>query len=146
MLEAANEINARARGTGPILLVEDAEDDFFIFRRALERAEIRRRLMRVRDGEEAIQYLKGDAPYADRTQYPIPDLLVLDLKMPIRDGFEVLEWLRGQPALAEIPVVVWTGSDWKKDQSRAEEFPIIAYHLKPLEFERMVELVRKFKD
>ena len=75
-----------------ILVVEDDENDVFLFDLALEKAEINCLLHRVQDGEAAIRYLGGMGPYADRTKYPMPNLMILDLKLPLVDGFGVLSW------------------------------------------------------
>jgi len=73
-----------------ILLAEDREDDIVLIRRAFAKGKVVNPLFIVRDGEEAISYLAGVGQYANRAEYPLPELLLLDLKMPKRDGFEVL--------------------------------------------------------
>ena len=80
-----------------ILLAEDDENDIALFRRALANADIRNPVEIVRDGDEAIAYLKGEGKFSDRTKYPLPALMLLDLNMPRRDGFQVLDWIRRQP-------------------------------------------------
>src|SRR5882724_11111509 len=102
-----------------ILLAEDIEDDVILIERAFRKARIAVPLMAVRDGEEAICYLSGFGRFADRTQFPFPDLLLLDLKLPIRDGFEVLRWIQTQPELKKLPVIVLTQSDRIKDANEA---------------------------
>src|SRR5258707_1060535 len=82
-----------------ILLVEDREDDILLIQKAFQRAEIQTALQVVRDGEEAIWYLSGVGKYANRAEYPLPWLVLLDLKMPRIDGFEVLKLVREQPRL-----------------------------------------------
>ena len=77
-----------------ILLVEDNEDDVSLIERAFARAGIDNPLQVVRDGEQAVSYLKAEGEYADRVKYPLPSLVLLDLKMPRRNGFEVLSWIR----------------------------------------------------
>jgi len=78
----------------PILLAEDNDDDVSLMRRAFERARILNPLVVVSDGEQAIAYLKGEGIYKNRAEYPLPNLLLLDIRMPKKDGFEVLRWVR----------------------------------------------------
>src|SRR3989442_7719191 len=98
-----------------ILLAEDREDDILLIRRAFEKGGIRNPLFVVRDGEEVVSYLEGIGRYSNREEYPLPDLLLLDLKMPRMDGFDVLRWLRQQPGLGSLRVVVLTASDQIRD-------------------------------
>src|ERR1700674_4968478 len=94
-----------------ILLVEDREDDVLLVRRAFAKANVLNPMQVVRDGREAIAYLKGEGKYSNRAEYPLPELLLLDLKMPGTDGFDVLKWMRQQPGLKALRVVVLTSSD-----------------------------------
>jgi CheY-like chemotaxis protein len=89
-----------------ILLVEDLADDVLLIRRAFEKAKVINPIHVVPNGEEAISYLNGSGKYANRAEYPLPDLVLLDLKMPGIDGFEVLRWIRQQPGLSSLRVVV----------------------------------------
>src|SRR5689334_18954931 len=98
------------QSVAPILLAEDNEDDVFLIRRAFEKAHILNPLQHVRNGREAIAYLSGEGPYENRAEFPVPELLLLDLKIPEMDGFEVLRWVRQQPALGALRVVVLTCS------------------------------------
>src|SRR5215475_7922783 len=102
-----------------ILLAEDSEDDVILIERAFRKAKITAPLMAVHDGEEAISYLSGSGQYADRAQFPFPDLFLLDLKLPRRDGFEVLRWIQTRPELKNLPVIVLTQSDRIKDANQA---------------------------
>ena len=77
-----------------VLLAEDSEDDVIILRKAMSQASIDFPLFVAKDGEEAIAYLKGAGKYGNRSEFPMPDLLLLDLVMPLINGFEVLEWIR----------------------------------------------------
>src|SRR5882672_5158271 len=91
-----------------ILLADDSEDDEVIFKRVLRLSGLTNPVAVVRNGEEAIAYLKGEGPFADRERFPMPRILMLDLKMPRKDGFEVLQWLRAEAALKHLLVVVLT--------------------------------------
>jgi len=132
-------------GYGVILLVEDSGDDAVIVRRAFEKLGVLNRIELVTDGDEAISYLAGAGVYADRERYPMPGLVLLDLKMPRRDGFEVLEWIRFQPELSRLPVVVLTTSDEIKDMSRAYAAGANSFLVKPMEFENYVGLLQTVK-
>jgi CheY-like chemotaxis protein len=102
-----------------ILLADDNDDDVVSLRLALRRARIEVPLHVVRDGEEAIAYLRGVGKFSNRAEFPLPDLFLLDLRMPKVDGFEVLEWLRQQPSLAPLRTIVLTASDDFFDVDRA---------------------------
>jgi len=84
---------------GTVLLAEDDADDVLLTQIAFQKARLANPLQVVRDGEEAIDYLKGEGKFADREKFPFPILLLLDLKMPRTHGFQVLEWLRKEPKL-----------------------------------------------
>src|SRR3954464_7218868 len=104
-----------------ILLVEDREDDVLLFRRAFRSAQLNHAINHVPDGDAAIKYLSRQPPYNDDELYPVPDVVVLDLKMPGKDGFEVLQWLREQSNLKPAPVVVLTSSEQPSDIEKAKE-------------------------
>jgi|SRR5215471_563365 len=125
-----------------ILLAEDREDDILLIRRAFKKVFLSNPLFVVRDGEEAIDYLRGEAKYSNRKEFPLPDLLLLDLKMPRVDGFGVLKWLRQQPGLSSLRVVVLTSSDYISDVNRAYELGANSFMVKPLDFENFLELSR----
>src|SRR6185436_13849348 len=94
----------------PILVVEDDENHAFFIRRAFTEVGLRNPAHFVEDGEQAIAYMAGEGRYANRSEFPLPSLMLLDLKMPNQDGFEVLEWVRRQPSLAALRIVVLTTS------------------------------------
>src|SRR5947209_4561847 len=100
-MTSANQVKAPL-----ILLAEDEETDVILFRLALQTAGLLYPVAVARDGQEAIEYLSGEAPYSDRETNPLPALVVLDLKMPRMTGFDVLSWLGTQSDLRQIPAVV----------------------------------------
>ncbi len=89
-------------------------------------------LQRAKDGVEAIEYLEGRHKFSDRGLYPLPSLILLDIKMPRKDGFDVLEWFRGRPALRHIPIVMVTSSHIDTDMKKCLELGAKAYLVKPI--------------
>jgi CheY-like chemotaxis protein len=124
-----------------ILLAEDDENDITLFRRALLTADIRNPVEIVRDGEEAIAYLKGEGQFSDRVKYPLPALMLLDLKMPRIDGFQVLDWIRRQSELKALRVVVLTVSRDIYDVTRAYRFGANSFLVKSLDSQTFTQLV-----
>src|SRR6516225_8524692 len=100
------------------LLVEDDSGDALLIRRAFVQAKVLNPVQVVSSGEEAIAYLSGTGRYANRAEFPLPELVLLDLKMPGIDGFEVLRWIRAQPGIRGMRVVVLSGSDEMRDVNR----------------------------
>ena len=94
-----------------ILLVEDSDDDAWLFERVITKADLGLRMHRVHDGQEAIDYVKGFGRFSNRELFPFPHVIMLDLHMPICDGFDFLAWKRAQPALACLPTIVMTSCD-----------------------------------
>jgi len=129
-----------------ILLVDDNEEDVLLLQRAFRKARIMNPLFEVRDGHSAIQYLSGDGAYADRTCFPIPFLILLDLRLPKLSGFEVLAWIREQRNLDELIVVVLTASERVPDMTRAHELGANFYLVKPGSFKELVGMVKEIKD
>jgi CheY-like chemotaxis protein len=91
-----------------ILLIDDCEEDAVLIRRGLRKSGLEDPVFCIRDAEEAVAYLKGDREYADREQYPIPNILLLDIHMPKMSGLELLGWLKQQPGLNRVLVVMLT--------------------------------------
>ncbi len=114
-----------------ILLVEDNDEDAFLLRRALRMEKISCQLQVAQDGQEAIEYLDGVGKYADRTQYPFPNLVLLDLKLPYVHGFEVLAWIVTQPACKDLRIIILTSSGEERDRQKADQFGIKTYFIKP---------------
>jgi len=117
-----------------VLIAEDNENDIEMLRRAFRQASITAPIQYVTDGEQAISYLKGEGRFARRDEFPLPDLLLLDLKMPRQSGFDVLEWLRPQPSLSHLRVVVLTTSEDLRDVNRAYALGAASFLTKPVNF------------
>jgi CheY-like chemotaxis protein len=94
-----------------ILVAEDNDDDFVLLRCAFESAGLPHRLIGVGNGVDAVDYLFAEVPYTNRSAYPFPDLLLLDLHMPVMDGFEVLAALKGRSQFRCLPIVVLSSVD-----------------------------------
>jgi CheY-like chemotaxis protein len=129
--------------TSVILLVEDSPDDATLIRRAFQKTNLMNPIQLVEDGEEAIAYLSGAGPFADRGRFPLPALVMLDIKLPRRSGLEVLEWVRSAPGLKRLPVVMLTSSREQIDVNRAYDLGVNSYLTKPVAFEALVEMVTR---
>lgn len=125
----------------PILLAEDDENDVFIMRRALEKALIVNPLVVVRDGLEAVNYLKGMGT-SEAGVPRVPLLILLDIKMPMMNGFEVLEWVRKQGPLNRVIVVVFSSSRHPEDIARAYDLHANSFLVKRSSIEETTELLR----
>ena len=128
-----------------ILLAEDNDDDVTMMRRAFKKANFLNPLYVVENGEQAIAYLQGAGKYASREEYPLPTLLLLDLKMPRKNGFDVLEWVRQQPGLSSLRVVVLTSSDEIRYVNRAYQMGANSFLVKPLDFSEFVRMTEALK-
>lgn len=129
-----------------ILLAEDDDDYVVLIRRAFRDANILNPLYVVPNGEEVIFYLKGEGKYSNRDEYPLPDLLLLDLKMPRVNGFQTLEWIRREPSLSRLRVLVLTSSDEIRDVNQAYQLGANSFLVKPYDFENLTELSRLIQD
>ena len=125
-----------------LLLAEDDEDAYLLFKLAWDYAVIETPLRRVADGDEAIRYLDGTGAFADRNRYPLPSLVVLDIKMPKRDGFDVLSWIRADRRFAQMPTVVLSASGEQVDRASASKLGADDYFVKPVSFPELVQIVR----
>ena len=126
-----------------ILVAEDEESDFFLLERALRQTPVAWRIHRVRDGLEALHYLKGEGIYADRATYPIPQVVMLDLKMPRMTGLELLEWIKDNPKYRVIPTLIMTSSHHDLDVRKAYEFGANTYFVKPSNFQGLVDVCKQ---
>jgi CheY-like chemotaxis protein len=134
-----------ARNRSPILLVEDEPDDIFFMQRAFRRSGLDHPLLPLPDGEAAIQYLSGQREFSDRSRFPLPCLILTDLKMPLVNGFDLLAWLKTQPQLKDIPAIVLSSSDEPSDRVRAAELGAREYWVKPCQMDILVQLVEHMR-
>lgn len=126
-----------------ILLVEDNPTDILFIQRAFREADLSGiSLQIIKDGDAAVLYLSGEGEYADRERYPLPVLILLDLKLPRRSGQEVLVWLRQQSDLKRLPVVILTSSRDMRDVNQAYDSGVNSYLVKPVGFSALLEILR----
>lgn len=132
--------------THPVLLVEDDENDVFFMQRAFREAAILNPLNVANDGREAIDYLTGKGKYGDRKQWPLPCLVLMDLKLPYVLGLDVLKWIRSEPAFKSIIVVVLTSSRQDADVEKAYSLGANSYLVKPPDVHQLVAMVKRIKE
>ncbi|HEX8919586.1 MAG TPA: response regulator [Chloroflexota bacterium] len=128
--------------TSTILLVEDNPRDEELALLALEDSRVANDIAVVRDGEEALDYLFGTGTHAHRDATDLPQLVLLDLKLPKVDGLEVLERIRADRRTSWLPVVILTSSDEESDLVRSYELRVNSYIRKPVDFEQFVQAVK----
>lgn len=129
----------------PILLVEDDENDVFFFQRAASKAGIVNPVQVARDGKEAINYLQGAGEFSQRAKFPLPCLILLDLKLPFVMGLDVLKWIHQQPSLALI-VLILSSSREELDIATAYRLGAQGYLVKPAETGKLRDTVKAIKD
>src|SRR3954463_15036656 len=129
-----------------ILHIEDDPNDVLLLEHACRKAGLECDIQRVADGDEAIAYLRGIDHFADRDRFPLPRLILLDLKMPRSNGFDVLTWLRSDQKLKAFPVVVLSSSNHDLDLRRAYELGANSYLIKPVSFDSLVDIVKAVHD
>jgi CheY-like chemotaxis protein len=114
-----------------VLWVEDSEDDVFLLTRAMYKSRQTIACQHVWDGSEAIDYLLGKGPYADRLEFPLPDVILTDIRMPMTDGVKLTKWLREHAQFKTIPVWVLSGSNLSADILAALKAGATDYLVKP---------------
>ncbi|MEW7972358.1 MAG: response regulator [Candidatus Thiodiazotropha endolucinida] len=129
-----------------ILLVDDSRMDVELTLDAFKEARLNNRVETSCSGQEALDYLFGNDHFANRNKYPIPDLILLDLKMPGVDGFEVLKRVKGTPMIKRIPVVILTSSKEEGDRALSYDIGANSYLVKPVAFTGFIDVVRQIED
>jgi CheY-like chemotaxis protein len=129
--------------TNSILLVEDNPDDEALTLRAFRKNNVTNEVVVARDGAEALDYLFGTGSYADRDVTVLPQVVILDLKLPKIDGLEVLRRLRAAPQTKLLPVVILTSSNEERDRLQGYGLGANSYVRKPVDFAEFVDAVRQ---
>lgn len=131
-----------------LLLVEDDPADARLIQRALQKIQLDARVVHVADGDKAVAYLNGENGFEDRREFPLPWLIMLDIKMPRRSGIEVLQWIRNQKnEVASTPVIVFSSSSHGVDINTAYHYGANSYLVKPEtshQLESMLNLVKSY--
>ncbi len=130
----------------PILYAEDDENDAFLTKLAFAQAKISNPLIIVPDGDAALAYLAGTGQYASRDEYPLPCLVLLDVKMPRKSGLDVLKWIRTQPSICTLTVLMLTSSNQDGDIHRAYILGANGYLEKPNKPDEMLAMAKGIKD
>jgi CheY-like chemotaxis protein len=125
-----------------ILIVEDNDDDVVLIQEAFSEGKLINRIAFVRDGEEAMAYLRKQGPY---TMVPMPGMVLLDINMPKKNGFEVLADIKTDPRLRALPVIMLTVSDREEDIVRSFEQGACSYIRKPVTLTRFIAVVKEFQ-
>ena len=125
-----------------ILLAEDDHDDCYLIGEALEESGIQHKLFVVENGEELLNYLSRQGKYQDTTVYPKPNVILLDLKMPLLDGKEALMQIKKNPQLKRIPIIVLTTSQADEDINETYSLGITGFITKPRTFNELVEIMK----
>jgi DNA-binding response OmpR family regulator len=127
--------------TKKILLVEDDPSDARLIQRAFLKAGIKEDVYRLTNGDDAVAYMNGEGPYSNRALYPMPSLVLLDIKLPRRSGIEVLRYIRGcNHSIRRVPIVMLTSSRHSVDVNRAYDYGANSYLTKPDTMQQLVEM------
>ncbi len=129
-----------------ILLAEDNDDDVKLLEMAFQKAGYDNPIIRVADGEQALRYLNGQPPYEDRSLYPFPALLLLDLEMPRMNGWELLARLRTSTQWRHLPIAVLTVLTYSSDVQRAYRLGADTFLTKPREMRELVAAVHQLAE
>jgi CheY-like chemotaxis protein len=130
---------------GTVLYVEDEENDVIFLRHAWKKAAVLNPIQTVEDGALALEYLSGSGKYGDRLQYPIPCMVLLDLKLPKVSGLEVLRWIRRESAHKTLPVVILSSSNQPMDTHQAQVEGANAYLVKPPTREGLLDMAAQLE-
>jgi CheY-like chemotaxis protein len=134
-----------SREKSTILVVEDERNDVFLLEYAFHAAGITHPLQVVEDGQEAVDYLAGAGKFADRVKYPLPCLVLLDIKLPRKSGLDVLRWIQKQPHFHMLLVIALSSSRDKNDVDEAYQLGARSYLVKPHSVSERLELAKAIK-
>jgi two-component system, chemotaxis family, response regulator Rcp1 len=126
-----------------ILLAEDEPANVLLIRRALNKAESTIQIAVVADGEQAVHYLQGEGCYSEREHYPLPRLVITDIKMPRMNGMELLNWLKQRPQFATLPVIILSTSADPDEITQATQMGANAYIVRPGSPAALLEMMRQ---
>jgi CheY-like chemotaxis protein len=129
-----------------MLIAEDDPHDIFLIKRALEKSGLPIKPRFFSDGEEALNYLLGKGPFENRKTYPLPHLLLLDIKMPGKNGFDVLHDVRTSPELKRLVAVMFSSSSEQRDVDRAYDLGANAYVVKPTDSRELLTLMQRLHE
>ena len=129
-----------------LLIVDDNEDQRFIFKRTFEALGTKYKVQLAKNGNEALAYLRGEGKYSDRSKFEFPSYIITGLNMSPGDGFHILEFLKSKPALSVIPVVILSTSDDPDDIRQAYLLGASSYLVKPPGVQSLKELLRKIHE
>ena len=130
---------------GTILLVEDDENDVFFVQQAMKKTGVLSPIHVASDGQQAIEYFKGAGKFANREEFPLPSLVLLDLKLPYVMGLDVLKWIRQQPQAATIVIILSSSKD-EADIAAAYRLGANGYLVKPPELSKLLDMAKSIKD
>ncbi len=129
--------------TARILLVEDSPSDQLLITRALEDSRVGCEMLILDDGKKTLQLLRREPPYDDQQQYPTPDLILMDINMPIMDGTTAVKLIRADDRLPNIPIIMLTTSAEQADVNAAYEAGANAYIAKPVDYSQLIDILKK---
>jgi two-component system response regulator len=129
-----------------ILVAEDELGDILLLKRVFANAGVKTPIHFASDGQEVLDYLQGKPPFENPVEHPLPNLLLLDLHLPIVTGLEILEWLRSQPGLRHLLVVVLSSSNEQEDIQEAYRRGANSYVVKPTDPNKLVSVVERLQN
>lgn len=127
-----------AQRQSTILIVDDDENDIFFVKRAFTEIDVHCTFHILKNGQEVVHYLEGRSPYESREKFPLPMMILMDLKMPVMDGFEVLAWVRARPGIKVIPTIIFSSSDLPADITRAYELGANSFMTKSITYDGLL--------
>ena len=128
------------------MIADDDPDFVMLLKAAFEEIHADNPIHTVEDSPHAQKYLNNEVPYEDRTTFPVPGLIILDLRLPPNDAISLLGWIRRQPHLDGLPVVILTGSEFPNQEEVAAHAGANGYFIKPFQFSKLVALAQHLRE